>query len=125
MTYFRLEFSPSANASIDEQKEYYNHLVPAGLGDKFVQQVNEHARTLLKFPRMRIRYENVRCIPLNGFPFMIHFSVLEDRNVVRIHEVIHTARNPSENWNKNDWMVSEPFPSYGVHAYDLEYYYAA
>lgn len=121
---FQLELSPSADASIDEHKEYYNSLVP-GLGDKFVQLVNDHANTLVKFPKMRIRYEAVRCIPLNGFPFMIHFSVLEDRNVVRIHEVIHTSRNPSDNWNKDDWMVSEPFPAYGVHAYDLEYYYAA
>lgn len=121
---YQLEFSPSADASIDVQKEYYNNLIP-GLGDKFVRQVNDHTRSLLRFPKMRLRYETIRCIPLNEFPFMIHFSVLEDRNVVRIHEVIHTSRNPAENWNKNDWMVSEPFPAYGVHAYDLEYYYAA
>ncbi len=121
---FIIEFSPSADSCMEEQQEYYNNLVP-GLGDKFVRRVIEHGNALAKFPKMQLRYEGIRCIPLNGFPFMIHFSVLEDRNLVRIHEVIHTSRNPSENWNKNDWMVSEPFPAYGVHAYDLEYYYAA
>lgn len=121
---FIIEFSPSADASMEEQQTYYNSLVP-GLGDRFVRGVIEHANSLVRFPKMRVRYEAIRCIPLNDFPFMIHFSVLEDRNLVRIHEVIHTSRNPSENWNKNDWMVSELFPAYGVHAYDLEYYYAA
>jgi hypothetical protein len=121
---YQLEFSPTAYASIDEQKEFYNNLIP-GLGDRFVKRFNDHFKALVRFPKMQLRYETVRCIPLNEFPFMIHYSVIEDRNIVRIHEVIHTSRNPSENWNKNDWTVSEPFPAYGVHAYDLEYYYAA
>jgi plasmid stabilization system protein ParE len=124
MMEFIVEFSPTADSCLEEQRDYYNNLVP-GLGDRFVKRVIDHANALVKFPKMRIRYESVRCIPLSDFPFMIHFSVLEDRNLVRIHEVIHTSRNPSDSWNKNDWMVSEPFPAYGAHAYDLEYYYAA
>jgi hypothetical protein len=124
MKEFIVEFSPSADACLEEQRGYYNILV-AGLGDRFVRSVIDHASSLVRFPKMRVRYEPVRCIPLNDFPFMIHFSVLEDKGIVRIHEVIHTSRNPSANWNKDDWMVSEPFPAYGVHAYDMEYFYAA
>lgn len=74
---------------------------------------------------MQVRYDEIRCIPIIGFPLMLHYSVIPEKKLVRIHALIHTSRNPTENWNKDDWRVSEEIPMYGVHAYDLEYYYAA
>lgn len=108
---FQVEFSPAADLTIEEQKDYYNNLVPA-LGDKFVRCVMEHACTLEKFPNMQLRYETVRCVPLKDFPFMIHYSVLEDRKLVRIHEVIHTSRNPENSWGNDNGAVSESRPVY-------------
>lgn len=124
MRNFAIEFSEEAKKDLAEHMFYYEDL-RLGLGLRFTDELKANLSTIASIPFLNVRYDDVRCVPLMRFPFMIHYSVFPDRELIRIHGIIHTSRNPSENWNKNDWMVSEPFPAYGVHAYDLEYYYAA
>lgn len=120
-----VEFSASARKEIDAYVTYYEDL-QEGLGLRFRMEIDRHVTTLKSMPFMNKRYDSIRCVPVSGFPYMIHYSVLADRNLIRIHAVIHTARNPLTSWNSGDWLVSErKRPAYGLHAYDMEYYYAA
>lgn len=119
-----IEFSFSAQEELEAHVVYYEQLV-AGLGNRFRKCIYSHLSTVQRIPYMKVRYDEVRCVPILGFPYMLHYSVLAERNVIRVHGLIHTSRNPADNWNKQDWIVSEEMPLYGVHAYDLEYYYAA
>lgn len=121
---YEIDFSPAAEAHLNFYFSFYEGKVP-GLGLRFHTLVDNHLLTLKTVPYMHVRYDEIRCVPVLGFPFMLHYSVIADKNLVRVHALIHTSRNPSENWNKDDWQVSEEMPMYGAHTYDLEYYYAA
>ncbi len=101
-----IEFSKQAEQELEAQISYYENLVE-GLGSKFAQELETHLRTISLVPHSQVRYDLIHCVPLSRFPFMIHYSVIEDRQVIRVQAVIHTSLNPNNNWGKDDWQVTE------------------
>lgn len=83
---------------IQEIIDYYDEQ-QTGLGEKFESTLNKHLLILQKNPFFQIRYDDVRCIPLKKFPFMVHFTIHEADKLVIIRAVFHASRNP-ENWKK-------------------------
>lgn len=77
---------------------YYDNVTDK-LGLKFKNIIKEYIRTLKTNPHFKVKYKNVRVLPIKKFSYAIHFTVDESRNFVKIHGVIHTSRSP-EIWNK-------------------------
>lgn len=48
-------------------------------------------------PYYQIRIKNFRALPLNKFPYLLFFEIIEERKVVRISALFHTAQD-SEKW---------------------------
>jgi hypothetical protein len=55
---------------------------------------------LTQNPFFQVRYGSIRCLPLGRFPFMIYYTVLEKRKIIRVHGIIHTSLNPKKYWIK-------------------------
>ncbi|MFZ4797460.1 MAG: type II toxin-antitoxin system RelE/ParE family toxin [Bacteroidia bacterium] len=96
---FVVKIEKRAINDISNSIEYYN-IQQKDLGNKFVKEVNKAINKISINPFYQIRYDDVRCILVNKFPFMIHFSIDEINEVIKIFAVIHTARNPDNNWIK-------------------------
>jgi plasmid stabilization system protein ParE len=94
---FEVLIDPLAVQDIQDAINYYEEK-SAGLGKKFENELNEQILFLAKNPFLRTRYENVRCLVLNVFPFMIHFTIDEDLKTITIRAVFHTSINPQK-WN--------------------------
>lgn len=94
---FQLLLDPRAIEDIQNAIDYYNEQ-SQGLGEKFEKYLNKYIIGLSKNPFFQIRYDEVHCLPLKKYPFMIHFSIKNEQ--VFIHAVIHTKLNPSKNWIK-------------------------
>lgn len=88
---------PQAVSDIAEAKAYYESQ-SAGLGIRFSDEVKKSIDTLMITPYFQLRYENVRCLPLRSFPFMIHYTIDEQEQEIFIHAVLHTSRNPEKYW---------------------------
>lgn len=85
---------PLAKEDIRETALWYNEK-QKGLGKRFTAQVREAVRFVKQNPNAcNIRYDNVRTVVLNVFPFMIHYTIDEKKNTVLISAVMHTSRNP-------------------------------
>ena len=69
-----------------------------GLGKKFEVIASKYLEYLQENPYHHIRYKNIRTLPLKPFPFMIHYTVNSRKRVVKIHGIIHTARDPKKGW---------------------------
>jgi plasmid stabilization system protein ParE len=96
---FRLYIEPEAFNDIQDTVDYYKS-INQKLALRFFQALNKQFFTLQKnHSSFAIRYDNIRCIPLKKFPYMIHYSVLSDEKTVRINAVFCTYQNP-ENWHK-------------------------
>jgi hypothetical protein len=64
-----------------------------------VEFKKEFLELLSKNPMFENRYDEVHCVPMRKFPYMVHFTVEEDDRVVVIHGVFHTSLNPSS-WRR-------------------------
>lgn len=95
---YTVVIDPRAIQDIQEAVDYYEKQQP-GLGKKFESVVDKHLITLQKNPFFRIRYDNVHCLPLKKYPYMVHFTVDEDHKLVTVRAVFNTLRNP-EIWKK-------------------------
>ncbi len=86
-----------AKEDIRKAALWYNNR-QAGLGKKFSSEVKKTVRFIEQNPKaVSIRYDNVRTVVLNVFPYMIHYTIDEAKQTIIISSVFHTSRNP-ENW---------------------------
>jgi plasmid stabilization system protein ParE len=92
---FKIKIEPEARLDIQEAIFWYNKQ-QKGLGKKFHKAVLTHFDSLTKNPHFEIRYDNVLCLPLKKFPYMVHFTVDEVQQIVTVRAVFHTALNPKE-----------------------------
>lgn len=90
---FTIRIEPEAGEDIQEGIDWYNEQ-QTGLGKEFHAAVKAHFQKLRTNPFYQIRYENVHCLPLKKYPYMIHFTINEESKVVAVHAVLNTARDP-------------------------------
>lgn len=94
---FRIEVDIRALEDIKSAKEYYDSQ-KVGLGLRFEKSVKQLVSILQKNPFFQIRYDQIRCVPLKSFPFMIHFEVNEEAKRIKIIAVTHTSLDPDDFW---------------------------
>jgi mRNA-degrading endonuclease RelE of RelBE toxin-antitoxin system len=69
-----------------------------GLGKEFLGSIKEYKSILKSNPYFVKRYKQVHTIPIKRFPFMIHYTIDKNAQVVLIVAVLHTSLNPESNW---------------------------
>lgn len=92
------KINPQAKIDIQDQIHYYNNK-QKGLGKRFYNDVKYTFKNIKKNPNYQIRYKNVRCLPLQTFPAIIHFTFDEDKKQIIVRAVFHTSQDP-QNWDK-------------------------
>ena len=99
MAEFKIILDTRAIQDIQDAINYYNQQQP-GLGEYFLNSVNNSFFILVKNPFYQIRYDDVRCLPIKKFPYITHFTVDETQQVVKVYALINTYRNPDKFWKK-------------------------
>ena len=90
---FRVVITRSAFIDTFDGIEWYEKQTK-GLGKKFYESIQKAYKTIRQNPYFQIRYDDVRCLPLKKFPYLVHFVVEEERKRVVILGVICTHRDP-------------------------------
>ena len=97
---YKIKIDEDALLNIQDATDWYN-LQTQGLGTRFQKQVIKQINALKENPKVcAIRYADVRCLVVKKFPFMIHFTIDSNNNIVEVYAIIHTSMNP-EIWNNN------------------------
>jgi len=91
---YKIIIHKKAVDDIKNASDYYNSKA-VNLGVKFTITIKEYINTLKANPNFKVRYKNVRVLPIKKFSYAIHFSVDNNRNLVEIHGIIHTSRDPN------------------------------
>jgi plasmid stabilization system protein ParE len=90
---------PAALLDIKDAAHWYNSK-QTHLGKEFTFKVRQKIRLIMKSPDIyMIRYEDVHTAVVDVFPFMIHFAVDLEKNVVVVFAVLHTSQSP-DSWRK-------------------------
>jgi len=71
-----------------------------GLDIRYKTQVIKQISFLKKNPYLySIKYNDVHCLKVKKFPFLIHYKIDEISKTINVFAIIHTSRNP-EIWLK-------------------------
>ena len=96
---FLIKLDLNALKDIQNAIDYYDEK-QIGLGQRFEAYLNKYFKSLSKNPFYQNRYDNIHCLPLKKYPYMIHFSIQKDEKSVYIHAIINTFKKPANNWIK-------------------------
>ncbi len=79
---------------------YFKETGNDSLGKRFLNTVHRKIKTLSASAyHYQIRYDDIRCLPLHSFPYMIHFRIDEFKKVVKVDAIYHTSLDP-EKWKE-------------------------
>ena len=94
MKKYKLKIVPEALADIQEITDWYNQQ-QSNLGIKFQSNTITQINSLRQNPQIHaIRYNEIRCMVIKNFPYMVHFFVNEENSIVEVLAIISTGRNP-------------------------------
>ncbi|WP_370687709.1 type II toxin-antitoxin system RelE/ParE family toxin [Pedobacter deserti] len=96
---YQIKIHAQALDDIREAASWYDEQ-SNGLGSRFKDVVIAHINRLKRSASIyAIRYDDVRCLLIKKFPFIVHFSINEETRTITIYAVFHTSLNP-EIWKK-------------------------
>ena len=94
---FRVLYNPEVYNDLAKAIEWYEDK-QVGLGNKFLatakKQMNSLQNSALHYS---VRYDDIRCMPLKKFPYMVHFRVNIHEKTVKVEALFNTWLNP-EKW---------------------------
>jgi hypothetical protein len=94
MQSYKVKIEPEAFLDIQQITNWYDNR-QAGLGDRFKNTTIKQIDSLRKDPQIyAIRYNEIRCMIIQKFPYMIHYFINENASTVEVMAVISTSRNP-------------------------------
>ena len=99
MKKYLLKINPEALSDIRDIANWYDEQ-KAGLGSRFQNTVIKQIDLLTEDPQIfAIRYNEIRCMLVKKFPYMVHFYLNPKTSTVEVFAVIGTDRNPKI-WRK-------------------------
>jgi hypothetical protein len=91
---YTISITPTAADDISAAIEYYNALA-TDLGYRFADVIGEYFERIARTPTASaVRYKNIRCKPVDRFPFLITFTIDEATSSVNILRVFNTYLEP-------------------------------
>lgn len=94
MRKYKVKIGPEALTDIQEITNWYNRQ-QNGLGKRFLKTAISQINSLSKDPQIcAIRYNEIRCVLIKKFPYLVHFYLNDENKTVEILPVINTNRNP-------------------------------
>ena len=97
MKTYKIQADPRVKLDLQEAMDFLKSR-RKGLDIKFLADYKSRLKTLKTNPFFEVRYDDIRCLPLEIFKYMIHYSVDEVNNVVQVNAVISTYLDPEDSW---------------------------
>jgi mRNA-degrading endonuclease RelE of RelBE toxin-antitoxin system len=97
---FNVILNNSLSDDIQEAVNYYKSK-NKDLGTRFYNKVKAKLKTLKKDALLyQIKYNNIRCLSVDKFPYLIHYNLDQNTNTVFVFALICTYKNPDDIWVK-------------------------
>jgi hypothetical protein len=91
---YHLDIEPEALIDIQNAIDYYDSK-KSGLGENFYKAIDGHFNLLkLYYHSFAIKYDDIRCLPLKKFPYVIHYKALHAQKTISVKTVFCTHENP-------------------------------
>ncbi len=92
---FKISYSQGFYFDLQQSIDFYNSR-KKGLGTRFFKTVKSQIAKIQKNAYgFQIRYHNIRCSPLDKFPYMVHYWINQESNTIIIIALFSDFRNPN------------------------------
>ena len=92
---FKIAFQPRATIEMQSAIDYYDSK-QVGLGETFYLELFEYIEAISENPFYKVYSQNIRFLPLSGFPYIIFYWIDDLTNTVYVEAVFHTSQNTSK-----------------------------
>jgi hypothetical protein len=89
MLNYKITADPKVKYDLKEALDFLNSR-RSGFGNKFLSEYRITLKNLQKNPNFQIRYNDIHCLPMKTFKYMIHFKIDEDNKIIHIFAVFST-----------------------------------
>jgi hypothetical protein len=91
---FKLLYAAEVFDDLQENIDWFNQK-QHGLGARFLKAVKEQITRIKKNPyTISVRYDDIRCAKVKKFPYLVHFKIFQNLNIIKVMAVLSTHRNP-------------------------------
>ena len=97
MLNYKIIADPKVKYDLKEARDFLNSR-RKGFGNKFLSEYKITLKYLQKNPNFQIRYNEIHCLPMKTFKYMIHFKIDEENKSIHIFALLSTYLNPDKNW---------------------------
>jgi len=90
---FSVEYNPEFFHDLVQAVDWYNDR-QIGLGERFSTEVRKQTAKLSTSALLfAVRYDDVRCMRIEKFPYLLHYRVNEHTLTVKVEALFHTSRD--------------------------------
>ncbi|MCE2963853.1 MAG: type II toxin-antitoxin system RelE/ParE family toxin [Chitinophagales bacterium] len=93
---FEVIFTEIAEQHIAEACEYYDSLPYQNITANFLDDLDTIISQIELNPFFQVWTDEFRATPLQKFPYLVFFELIEEQNVVKIVAIFHTSQNPEK-----------------------------
>ena len=91
---FKVEYNPDFFDDLAQAVDWYNEK-QTGLGDMFYRNVSRQTAKLSTAALLfAVRYDDIRCMRIEKFPYMVHYRVNVQTKTVKAEALFNTSRDP-------------------------------
>lgn len=91
---FSVEYNPDFFNDITQAVDWYNEK-QAGLGDWLLVNVRKQtAKLSTSALHFAVKYDDVLCMCIKKFPYLVHYRVNQQTQIVKVEALLHTSRDP-------------------------------
>ena len=91
---FAVTYNPEFFNDLVQAVDWYNDR-QAGLGKRFFDKVGKQtAKLSTSALHFAVKYDDVRCMRIEKFPYLVHYRVNEQTLTVQVEALLHTSRDP-------------------------------
>jgi|SRR5690606_6431458 len=93
---YKVVVTPGARKQIEEAVTYYMDHASKKVALSFLQKYKKSVSEILKIRYFQIFYFNFRARLMEKFPYMVFYTIDEERHVIIIKAVFHTSQHPDK-----------------------------
>ena len=93
---YNLAYRPRVKWDIQDIFDYYKSISPK-LAEQLLFRVKEATDRIISNPLgFQIKYNTVRTLLINQFPYQIHYITDEGKQLVTVLAIVHSYRSPTD-----------------------------
>ncbi|NLN33128.1 MAG: type II toxin-antitoxin system RelE/ParE family toxin [Flavobacteriaceae bacterium] len=93
---YKLIITPDAQLQLDEALTYYKNKASKKVARNFLEEYRNTCETILEVLYFQFYFLEFRAVPMKKFPFLVFYTLNEDKKLVIIKAVFHTSQNPDK-----------------------------